>query len=178
MLNVEKLSQLKQILADMKRGYDVASQGYNRVKNIAQGNFSLHELFLDGLLAVNPELRKYRRVKDIIEYQLLLIKEYKSAFNHFKSNGNFTPDEMDYLGEVYKDLFNRSIQNIDELTMILTASKLRMSDDERLTAIDRLYLDMQEKLSFLRSFNGKASLLDKQRAVLLQENRGLKGLYE
>jgi hypothetical protein len=178
LLNVEKLSQLKQILADMKRGYDVASQGYNRVKNIAQGNFSLHELFLDGLLAVNPELRKYRRVKDIIEYQLLLIKEYKSAFNHFKSNGNFTPDEMDYLGEVYKDLFNRSIQNIDELTMILTASKLRMSDDERLTAIDRLYLDMQEKLSFLRSFNGKASLLDKQRAVLLQENRGLKGLYE
>lgn len=42
MLNVEKLSQLKNILSDMKRGYEVVSKGYNAVSGIAKGNFSLH----------------------------------------------------------------------------------------------------------------------------------------
>lgn len=69
LLNVEKLSQLKNILSDMKRGYSVITNGYNSVKNIAKGNFSLHEVFLDGLMLVNPEIKKYRRIADIINYQ-------------------------------------------------------------------------------------------------------------
>lgn len=35
LLNVEKLSQLKNILTDMKKGYTIISNGYNSVKNIA-----------------------------------------------------------------------------------------------------------------------------------------------
>ncbi|MGY4383932.1 preprotein translocase subunit YajC [Pedobacter sp. UYP24] len=47
LLNVEKLSQLKNILSDMKKGYTIVTNGYNAVKNISQGNFSLHEVFLE-----------------------------------------------------------------------------------------------------------------------------------
>lgn len=177
LLNVEKLSQLKQMLSDMRKGYETISNGYNRIKNISQGNFSLHELFLDGLLAVNPELKRYRRVADIITYQLQLVREYKAAFNRFRSGGNFNPAELEYLGKVYRNLFDRSIENLDELAMVLTAAKLRMSDDERLEAIDRIYNDMQEKLFFLCSFNNKASLFHSQKEALGKENRSLEKIY-
>ncbi len=177
LLNVEKLAQLKQILTDLKKGYDIASAGYGKIKDISQGNFGIHELFLDGLLTVNPNLRKYRRVADIISYQVKLLNEYKAAYNHFRASGSFTPEELSYLSKVYGNLFNRSLENLDELAMILTASELRMSDDERLSAIDRLYDDMTEKLSFLRAFNKKTSVLDVQRQQRIKENTQMKKIY-
>jgi hypothetical protein len=172
LLNVEKLSQLKNILSDMKKGYLIISGGYNAIKNISQGNFSLHEVFLDGLMLVSPEVKKYRRVADIICYQKNIVSEYKSAFNRFRSSDVFNPEEVNYLGRVYKQLFDQSVDNLDELVMIITSSKLRMSDSERLEAIDRIFADVQDKLAFLRDFNSKARLLslarEKQKAELKQ----------
>lgn len=65
--------------------------------------------------------------------------------------------------DVYRNLFNKSLQNLDELGMVLTAGKLRMSDDERIAAIDRIYKDISDKLVFLRSFNNEGSVLAVQR---------------
>lgn len=163
LLNAEKLTQLRSMLADMKKGYTILSGGYNAIRDISKGNFSMHEFFLDGLMVVNPEIKKYHRVKDIITHQARIVAEYKNAFNRFKREGNFSPEEISYLGKVYKQLFDQSAQNLDELVTVITASTLRMSDDERLAAIDRIFADTEDKLLFLRSFNKGTSLLAIQR---------------
>lgn len=163
LLNVEKLMQLKQILADMYKGYEVVSNGYNTIRDISKGNFSLHQLFLDGLMQVSPTVKKYRKVVDIISYQTSLVKEYKYAFSRFKGSNLFNIDEINYMDGVYSNLFNRSLQNLDELAMVVTAGKLRMSDEERIAAIDRIYTDMGDKLNFLRSFNRGNDVLAVQR---------------
>jgi hypothetical protein len=173
LLNVEKLSQLKGILSSMKKGYEVISKGYNSVKNIAEGNFSLHEVFLDAMMLVSPEVRKYHKIADIITAQKSIVSEYKSAFGRFNSSGNFTAGEMEYLGKIYGQLFNQSLDNLDQLVMVVTANKLRMTDDERLEAIDRIFADTQDKLIFLRSFNGSAAVLNVQRE---REKADVKGL--
>ena len=164
LLNVEKLAQFKQILADLKKGYEIVSTGYNTIKNISQGNFDLHKTFLDGLLEVSPAIRNYKRVADIISCQLLIVKEYKNAFHRFQQDGNFTPDEIKYLGSVYSNLFKQSLKNLDALATILTDRDLRMSDDERLKAIDDVFNSMQDKLLFLRHFNNNTTILAIQRA--------------
>jgi hypothetical protein len=46
---------------------------------------------------------------------------------------------------------------------VLTAKRLRASDDERLRVIDAIYEDMSDKLVFLRYFNAGGSLLAAQR---------------
>lgn len=163
-LNIEKLAQFRQILKDMKKGYEILNGGYNTVKNLSKGNFDLHKTFLDALMQVSPTVRKYRRVGDIINNQVLLVKEYKVALKRFRNSGNFNPDEIAYLERVYDNLFRLSLRNLDELTTVITANKLRMSDDERLAAIDKIYADMQDKLLFLRSFNNDNSILALQRA--------------
>lgn len=164
LLNVEKLAQLKQILTDLKKGYEILSTGYNTIRNISEGNFDLHQTFLDGLLQVSPSVRNYTRVADIINYQLLIAKEYKSAYQRFKEDANFTPEEIKYLATVYTNLFRQSLNNLDALATMLTAGDLRMSDDERLKAIDSIFLSMQEKLLFLRHFNRNTTILAIQRA--------------
>ena len=173
-LNIEKLAQLKQILSNMKTGYQAVTQGYGKIKGLVEGNYKVHEVFLDELLAVNPELRRYRKVAAIIGYQGKILSEYKAAFGRFKNGGRFTPQEIGYLGKVYGNLFDRSLENLDELTMVLTAGKLRMSDEERITAIDRLYEDMEGKLAFLRGFNKRTSAVDAQRKAAGKDLHTLK----
>ena len=177
-LNVEKLAQFKQILKDMKKGYQILDGGYNTIKDISQGNFGIHKLFLDGLMQVSPTVKNYKRVVDIIDYQFILIKEYKNAFARFKRDNNFTSDELAYLSRVYDNLFRQSLRNMDELTNVMTANKLRMSDDERLNAIDKIYEDMQDKLQFLRHFNNNTTVLALQRAKENKDIKATRQLYD
>ncbi len=162
-LNVEKLAQLKKILSNMKKGYEIVSKGYNTIKNISKGNFNLHDAFLNALLQVSPTVKKYKRVADIVSCQSKIVKEYRSAFNRFKASNLFNASETKYMEQVYNNLFNKSLQNLNELTIVITAGKLRMSDDERIAAIDRIYDEITDKLVFLRSFNNEGNVLAVQR---------------
>ena len=178
LLNYEKLTQLKNILTDMKKGYQIVSKGYSTIKNIAEGNFNLHDAFINGLMAVSPEIRNYKRIPDIIQYQKNIVNEYKQAFNRFRNSGNFSPNEIEYLAKVYSNLFNQSLQNLDELATVITTSKLSMSDDERLKAIDRLFEDTEDKFQFLRDFNKKTTILSIQRDKEKREIEKTQQLYQ
>lgn len=169
LLDVEKLAQFKQILSDLKKGYEILSNGYNAIKNISQGNFNLHQTFLEGLLQVSPAVQKYERIADIMRYQLKIVKEYKAAFSQFKADKNFTVDEIVYMGKVYSHLFNESVKGLDDLITVITAGKLRMSDDERLKAIDHVWTEIQDQYAFLRDFNSSTAMLSKARAKEQQE---------
>lgn len=177
LLDAEKLTQFKQILSDMKRGYQILEGGYNAIKGISEGNFSLHKAFLDGLMEVSTAVRNYCRVVDIINCQVALIREYKNAYKHFKGSNNFNNDELNYLSRVYNNLLKGSLRNLDELATIITAGTMPMSDAERLQAIDRIYAAMQDKLMFLRHFNNSASILAIQRAKERNDAKSIQKIY-
>lgn len=177
LLNVEKLSQLKQILQQLYDGYKIVSDGYNKVKDITSGNYKMHEVFLDGLYTVSPWVKKYQRVGDIIRYQAAIVKEYKSAFRQFSSLDVFSSGQLDYMSDVYQRLFNASIKNMDELLMIITAGELRMSDDERLAGIDRVFNEVEQKVLFLRSFNKQQSMIALEKYREKIENQTLELIY-
>ena len=163
LLNVEKLAQLKNILSNMKKGYTIFSDGYNTIKNISKGNFNIHQVFLDGLMQVSPTVKKYQKITVIITCQIQLVKEYKSAFKRFNTSNLFNANEMKYMVNVYSNLINKSLQNLEELSIVITAGKLSMSDDERMLAIDRIFTEMGDKLVFLRTFNDENNVLAIQR---------------
>jgi len=123
LLDVQKLASLKNILTDLKKGYEIVSGGYNSIKNISEGNFNLHQAFLNSLLEVSPAVRNYKRIADIIAAQVKIVSEYKTAFRQFRETNLFTLDEIDYLSKVYKNLFNQSVKNLDALVTIVTANK-------------------------------------------------------
>jgi hypothetical protein len=82
---------------------------------------------------------------------------------------------VDYLASVYGQLNKQSLKNLESLLMVITAGQLRMSDDERLSAIDKIYSDMQEKLLFLRHFNAQGMGITRQRGL---EQRDISGMQE
>jgi hypothetical protein len=177
LLNVEKLSQLKSILSDMKTGYQIYQQGYGTISNLSKGNFDLHHIYLTGLLAISPTIQNYGRVAEVISQQTSVVQEYKRSLGLFRQSGSFSASELTYMANVYKQLINQSGDNLDELDHILTAGKLRMSDDDRLRAIDRVYSSSSDQLQFLRYFNRQGILLSLQRSKDLNDSRALKKLY-
>ena len=163
LLNVEKLSQFKQILSDLKKGYQLISGGYNTIRDLSQGNFSLHRTFLDGLMEVSPTVKKYHKVSEIISGQLYLVNASKSALQNFKNQDLLNIQELEYTKRIYDRLLKQSLENLDDLITIVTAGKLRMSDDERIREIDRIAVDLQEKVDFLKFFNQQTRVLELQR---------------
>lgn len=176
-LDCKKLMQLKDIYSDLVKGYDILSKGYQAVSDISQGNFDLHKLFLEGLLKANPVVQKYQKVANIIECQLQIISEYGTAYNRFKSDDNFSPEEIIYIGKVYNSLIDESIKGLGDLTNVITDGVLRASDDERLDLIDKLDSEMQERLSFLRYFNNNTTVLALQRAREKNDVNTIRNIY-
>lgn len=177
LLDIEKLTQMKSILSDMKTGYQIYQQGYGSIASLSKGNFDLHSIYLNGLMAVSTGVRNYGRIAEIITMQASLVREYKRNYQQFRQSGSFSIAELSYMSNVYDRLLAEMIDNVEELTNVITANKLRMSDADRIKAIDRIYGTSSDKLQFLRSFNNQGVLLSLQRTQTTTDTRVLRRLY-
>lgn len=176
-LDIEKLTQMKSILTDMKTGYQIYQQGYGTISSISKGNFDLHNVYLTGLLAVSPAVRNYGRIAEILVMQANLISEYKRESSLFRQSGSFSVAELSYMSDVYTRLVSQTLNDAEDLATIITAGKLRMSDADRIKEIDRIYDSSSDKLQFIRSFNNQGIGLSLQRSKDMADTRSLKQLY-
>lgn len=176
-LDIEKLTQLKGILSDMKTGYQIYQQGYGSISYLAKGNFNLHAGYLNGLFAISPAVRNYSRVAEILTLQASLISEYKQKQAVFRQSGSFSIAELSYMGGVYTRLVTQTLDDAAELADVLASGKLRMSDAERIRAIDRIYAGSSERLQFLRAFDNQGLSLSLQRSHESGDTRVLHQLY-
>lgn len=178
MMNLTKLEQFRAILQQLYEGYEILAKGYGMVKDVAEGNFSLHEVFLDALFEVSPAVRKYHKIAAIVEMQVKVVQRYKKAYERFKQSGQFSPEELLYLGRVYGRLTDQSLKNVEDLLTVVTAGKLRMSDEERLAAIDAIHAEVLDQLRFLGDFNSRTTLLAAQRQRESGEVNRVKALHQ
>lgn len=146
-----------------KKGYRIATDGLHTIRDIKNGDFRLHLGFIDSLKVVNPQIKSWVKVAEIITQQLRIIKASNQAVDFIRESNQFTHDELDYCKKVFDNLLEECIKNIDELLLVITNGQLSMNDDERIKRIEKLYLDMQEKATFTASFSNEMSVLAMQR---------------
>lgn len=176
-LDIQKLSELRTILQDMYQGYEVVDRGYTSVRDIVRSNFDLHKAFLDGLLAVSPNVRGYYRVAAIIDMDRNLVTESRTAERNWVASGVFTPGELRYIHQLYASVSGRAGKYLDRVTMILAEDQLRMSDAERMQSIDGIYADVAGELEGLRRYNDGVSIQVVQRQQETRHINLLKTMY-
>ncbi|MBS1737503.1 MAG: hypothetical protein JSS98_12975 [Bacteroidetes bacterium] len=147
----------------LQKGYKIAESGLNTINEIKHGDFNLHSDFFNSLKTVNPKIKNWAKVPDIVSLQLQIIKQAKSAVHHIRASDQFTSTEITYLQNVFNHLLDECIKEINALTEVTTSGKTEMTDDERIKKIDSIYNDMQDKLSFSKSFSFDAAMLAMQR---------------
>lgn len=160
---VQQIAANKVYIEYVQKGYLIVNKGLATIRNIKNGDFNLHRDFFGSLKQLNPRIKKYVKVVDIIAYQMKIIKEIKKTMQGIKETGQLTADELDYCKMVFENLLEECLKNVEELIIVIGDDELEMKDDERIKRIDALYADMQNKYAFSSSFSEEMGLLSVQR---------------
>lgn len=156
---LQQIAALQMYISYVKKGYSIAKKGLNTISDIKHGEFNLHKDYFNSLKTVNPKIKNYSKVADIIALQLNILKIYKDAVTRLKQSGAFTAGEIRYINGVFERLVDDCAKAIDELITITTSGQMEMKDDGRLKRIDTLYSDMKDKYTFVQDFSNGAKLL-------------------
>ena len=89
----------------------------------------------------------------------------------------WTSQESGYIKGTLGAVLGRSQQAIDELTMVTTDNELRMSDAERLSALDRIDTELRQELAFMQQFNNELAIETARRNREMNDVNTLKTLY-
>lgn len=177
-LDKEKLSSMKSTLTEMYQGYTLVKDGLTHIRDIARANFSLHADFLNALLGVSAAVSGDPRITTILDAESQIVAGYRSAGVRWSGSGMFSPQELTYILGTYSALLQRALQSVEELTMVLTADELRMSDAERMAAIGRIYADSQAQLTMMQALDNTLSIQVAQRQRATRDINSLKSLYD
>jgi hypothetical protein len=138
---------------------------------------TLYRDYFDELWKVKGVISYYHRIRDITEKQIRLVEEYKRAWALLKQDKHFTPDEVRFMGEVYKGILAESIKNIDHLFLVVHSFSTQMTDGKRLEIVDKAAEGMETAYRDLKAFNQQNALLSLQRARAGNDVERVKQLY-
>lgn len=144
----EQIAALKVYKDYLEKGYKIAKAGLNTISDFKNGEFNLHKVFFNSLKQVNPAVRKYAGIADIIAMQSDILALYTSTKKYLKSGNSFQGKEVEYIDQVYTRVLDDCSKTIDELITLVTDGSLQMSDDERLAKIDQLKANMSDNYDF------------------------------
>lgn len=156
---LQQIAALKVYIDAAQKGYSIARKGLNTIGDLKRGEFHLHIDYLNSLKKVNPKIKKYGRVAEIIALQWKIINSYNQSFEELDQGDLFHGSELAYIKRVFNRLIDNCNETLDQLIVVTTDDALEMKDDERMKRIDTLYQAMMDHYSFCQSFNKQAKLL-------------------
>lgn len=137
-----------------------------------------YRLYYEELAKVKSLITYYQRIKDISIKQIRLIEEYKRAWGLFQKDKHFTASELEYMQKVYTGILKESLNNVDQIAMIVKSFTTQMSDAKRMEIIDTAADQVDGNFDDLTLFNKQNIVLSLQRAKTQQDVDAVKRLYD
>jgi len=143
----------------------------------AERQREIYREYFDELHKVKTLITYYQQVRDITEKQARLVAEYKQAWKLIRTDKHFTADELDYMAKVYEGILKETLDNVDQLAMVINSFTTNMSDAKRLEIIAEVNQKVDVNLTDLRKFNTENSLLSLNRAKSETDIKVVRDLY-
>lgn len=151
---LQQIAALKVYLGYAKKGYELVGSGLSTVRDITNGEFSLHNAFISSLKKVSPFVRSNAKVAEIIACQLGIMRAFDIG-----ERDKLPVSSQLYVQDVKAHLLDECFKDLEELLLVVTAGKVEMSDSDRLERLDKVYLSMMDKYSFALDFSAQVKLL-------------------
>lgn len=155
----------------LQKGYKIVGEGLSLISDIKSADFNLNNNYFNSLKLINPNVKKYPGIADVISLQLRILKTCQKAIQATKGNSWFTGNEVSYIQDVFTRLLSEASDDINQLRAFITPNYFIMKDDERVVQIDNIYEDMLDKQSFAEDFSNQIYVLCMQR---LKESQDIK----
>lgn len=155
---LQQIALLKTYAGYLQKGYKIAKDGLNFIGRMKSGELNLHTLFFEGLQLVNPRLRNYERVHDIIKMssQIFTIRQNLESY---PNDELFHGNEKDHIRRALLRVAEDTTEDIELLYDVLTDDTIAADDAQRIARIDALAKEMQGRYLFVKRFNDEALLL-------------------
>ncbi len=147
------------------------------ISDWAKKQKDLYANYFDELWKVKNVISNYQLVKEIINKQIQLVREYHQAFNLSRQDKNFTDKELDYMQAVYAGILNESLKNIEQMQLVTNAFTTQMSDSKRLEIIHSAGDQIDQNITDLRQFNQQNIIISLQRSKEKNNIDVVKSLY-
>ncbi len=146
------------------KGYKAVKSGLNFISDAKKGEVNLHNDYFTSLLSINPTVKNYGRVAEIITLHIEIFKTYKNTLASLAQDDLFLGNELEYIERTFRRLLDSCDDNLDILVLITTSTSLEMKDDERIKRIDKLYEAARDDYAFCKKFSGEIKLLGLSKA--------------
>ncbi len=174
-----QIAALKVYMEYAQKGYNVARKGLTFIGDLKKGELNLHSDYFNSLGKMNPKIKNYSKVAEIVLLQLKIIRISNKTIKQLQSDDLFAGNELQYIERSFERLFDNCNRTLEELLLVTTDATLEMKDDQRLARIDLLYKTMMQDYTFCKSFSQQSLLLGIAKARdknEVKQQRELQGL--
>ena len=149
----------------------------DEITDWAEKQKDLYQDYYKGLTEVKSVISYYHQIKDISLTQTRLVSEYNNAWHTMQSDKHFSADELVYMSQVYTGILDESVNNTDQLLLVVNSFVTQMTDAKRLQIIGDVAEKVSENYKALHQFNNQNALLSYQRAKDIDEASRIKEIY-
>lgn len=133
--------------------------------------------YYEELRKVKSVIAYYNKIKTITVKQARIISEYKRAWSLIRQDKHFTVSELDYIAKVYAGILEQSVQNMEQIYMVINSFQTQMTDAKRLELINATAAKVDENYFDLTRFNSQNGSLSLQRSADQRDAAVTKKLY-
>jgi hypothetical protein len=137
----------------------------------------LYSGYYTELWKVKSTIAYYQRIKDVTLKQAALVGQYKRAWGLFQKDNHFRPEEINYMQKVYSGILDASVQNLDQILLVINSFKTQMSDAQRLELINHASDQLDINYNDLQQFNNQNIRICLQRSRDFADTKSIKELY-
>src|SRR5690242_17273529 len=87
---LQQIAANKVYIEYIEKGYNIAHKGLQTIHDIKKGDFNLSFNFFESQKNVNPKIKAWAKVADVIAYQIRIIKTAKQTQLDIRETGQFT----------------------------------------------------------------------------------------
>src|SRR4051812_14383767 len=91
---IEQIAAFQMYLGYVQKGYSIARKGLTTIGNIKKGDFNLNNDFFSSFKSVNPTIRNYSKVAEIIAFQIKIVHTYKYTYKYVQTISLYSPAEV------------------------------------------------------------------------------------
>jgi hypothetical protein len=165
-LEVQKLQEQTLVLQDAQKQVEniMHETDLNDITGWVSQEKNLFSQYYQELWTIKQAISTYQKVKDIISKQEQIISDYKTAYSLLKQDPHFSQSEIMNMYNVYSGILNQSVNNLNQLTKVITSFVTQMDDSHRLKIIDDVGGRVDQNYTDLHRFTQQNVTLSLERA--------------
>lgn len=172
-----QIAALQAYLGELEKGYQISDAGLRAISDSKQGEYNSQNTYYASLWEINPSLGQLGEVAEIAALQAAIIQRFREALARYRRDGMLGADRLAYIGQVYSNLLQAGLADVQGLADVLTAHDWQMTDDQRIGRIRELDAAMRDRYAFTLSFTDRADMLERQQASELAAVGTVKAFY-